>query len=603
MRGGRHRTSRRVFLLGGLALALPARALGGRRELVSEGRGQGRRGPQRARADTLISRDEPLLPQRAGRAGFRLLEPRRAPRFSTLGLHWRGAGEVWFRSAGADRVFGEWERAACCESPDEDSDEPAPRRGWHFGKPAYTDDAEWVQYRLRGEVRALRAHFLWTATRSLPRRRLAIADGPAIIPRSAWRANERIVRARPYYAERLELAVVHHTAGRRPNTPRKSAELVAAIQRYHVKANGWNDIGYNFLVDPFGQVFEGRRGGAEANVVGAHARGFNRGAVGVALIGDYHKGEPPTPEALAALAALLAWRLDVAHLDPATLRSLTSGGTSRHPRNSAVTLRSVSGHRDTDFTSCPGRRLYRELDGVAVAAAQTGLPKLYDPATEGTVGGPVRFTGRLSEELPWVVTVTDPAGSVVGKGPGHGSAIDWTWDATPALGGGPYAYAITAGEPAAVDAPAAEGDPSVEGGPPAEGDQPAEGAPSDEGDPPAEGDVAAEGGTAPEGEAPVGEIAVARTVRPASGLVAEPPPPPDPDPLPTPPPKPKGVPKRVPSWAWQMYRWHDKPRRNRGPRPDAPKRLPRWYWKWRKWRRRHARIAELIRIRREAGDS
>lgn len=530
---GRHRTSRRVFLLGGLALTLPLNAAGSARVFSDDRRG--------ARADELVSRDEPLLAGRTLQAGARVLQPRRAPQFSMVGLHWKGDGRVDYRTAGADRRFEPWQSAECCEQPDAGTGEPGTPRDWHYGKPAWTGDSEWIQYRLRGDVRALRAHFLWSEPRRLPLRRVMIAGAPAIIARGAWRANERIVRAEPYFAERLEVALVHHTAGKRPATPEEAGAIVAAIQRYHVSANGWNDIGYNFLVDPFGQIFEGRVGGIDANVVGAHARGFNRGAVGVALLGDYHTGGAPTQAALDALIALLAWRLDVAHLDPATLRGITSGGTGRHAAGVPVTLRSVSGHRDTDLTSCPGDHLYPHIDGVGAAAAAIGLPKLYDPAIEGVLGGPVRITGRLSEELPWTVTITDPAGVPISAGAGHGTVVDWTWDATLVTEGGPYTYTLAAGE----------------------------------------------------------------TVLPASGLVAEPPPPPPPvdtEALPTAPPKPKGVPKRVPAWAWEMYRWHDRPRGSRGPRPDAPKRLPRWYWKWRRWRLQHARIARLIRIRREAGE-
>ncbi|MGI9658170.1 MAG: N-acetylmuramoyl-L-alanine amidase [Gaiellaceae bacterium] len=534
MREVRHRTSRRSFLLGGLVLALPLKAASAARSK--------RKFDGLGRADEIVSRVEPLLSSRSLQSGFRTMAPRRAPRFSMVGLHWRGGGEVHYRVASGERVFGKWHRAECCEQPDVGSGEPAPRPGWHFGKPAWTADSEWIQYRVRGDIRALRAHFLWSEPQSLSGRQLAIADGPALIPRGGWGANERIVRAEPYYAEKLELALVHHTAGKRPGTRAQSAAIVKAIQRFHINVNGWNDIGYNFLVDPFGQIFEGRGGGIETNVVGAHARGFNRGAVGIALLGDHHTGGTPTPEALAALTALVAWRLDVAHLDPATLRGLTSGGTGLHPPNASVTLRSVSGHRDTDFTSCPGNHLYPHLDAVAVNAAATGLPKLYDPAVEGLIGAPVRFSARLSEELPWAVTVVDAAGTPVALGEGLGAAVDWTWDATLVSEGGPFSYSITAGE----------------------------------------------------------------TVRGVSGLVEEPPPPPpppDPEALPEPPPKPKGVPKRVPAWAWEMYRWHDQARANRGPRPEgAPKRLPRWYWKWRRWRLQHAKIAKLIRIRREAGE-
>ena len=138
----------------------------------------------------------------------------------------------------------------------------------------------------------------------------------------------------------------------------QSPAIVRAIQLYHVKGNGWNDIGYNFLVDRFGQVFEGRYGGIERNVVGAHAEGFNTGSVGVSLLGEY-SSLAVSQKARDALAALLAWRLDIAHVDPASTLSFISGGNARFPAGLPVFLRTVSGHRDAGFTDCPGQPALR----------------------------------------------------------------------------------------------------------------------------------------------------------------------------------------------------------------------------------------------------
>ena len=106
------------------------------------------------------------------------------------------------------------------------------------------------------------------------------------------------------------------------------------IEVYHVQGNGWNDIGYNFLVDRFGTVYEGRGGGIDRNVIGAHAQGFNSGTVGVALIGNFMRATP-TEAQQDALVRLLAWRLDVAHLDPlSTVVSPPAGTRSSAPASS-----------------------------------------------------------------------------------------------------------------------------------------------------------------------------------------------------------------------------------------------------------------------------
>src|SRR5436309_1872382 len=130
-------------------------------------------------------------------------------------------------------------------------------------------------------------------------------------------------RAPPTYASTLQLAVVHHTVTTNDYSCADSASIVRGIETYHVKANGWNDIGYNFLVDRCGNVFEGRYGGVDRNVVGAHSQGFNTGTVGVALLGTYQT-VAPTAAQRQALVNLLAWRLDVAHVDPLSLVAYVS---------------------------------------------------------------------------------------------------------------------------------------------------------------------------------------------------------------------------------------------------------------------------------------
>ena len=185
---------------------------------------------------------------------------------------------------------------------------------------------------------------------------------------------------------------MHHTAGSNSYTASQSAAIVRGIEIYHVKGNGWNDIGYNFLVDKYGQVFEGRYGGIDKNVIGAHAEGFNTGSFGVALLGTY-QSVAPTAAAKTALVNLLAWRMDIAHVDPLSTLTFTSGGNGRFSAGTPVFLRAVSGHKDTGFTSCPGTVVYGMLGALARQAAAAGLPKLYAPLVQGQLGGLVRFQG------------------------------------------------------------------------------------------------------------------------------------------------------------------------------------------------------------------
>jgi hypothetical protein len=350
--------------------------------------------------------------------------------FQLVGLHWQGPGRVSFRTHSLSGGWSGW-RAAAPEpedEPDHGSAEGASRRGWRLGNPYWVGRSDRLDVRTTGEIRRLRAWYVRTDVHREPLRTVASAGSPTILSRAAWSADERIVRATPIVAPRLQLAVVHHTAGAASTDLDVSAAIVRGIELYHVRANGWNDIGYNFLVDSAGNVFEGRRGGIDRNVVGAHAQGFNTGSVGVAVIGTY-SSRGITPAARAALVSLLAWRLDVAHVDPSQRLSFTSLGNPKYPAGRAVSLRAVSGHRDTGFTTCPGNALYAQLPGIAQEVARTGLPKLYAPVAQGTPGGPVTFTARLSTPEPWTVTVRDAGGIVVAQGTGVSSSVAWTWNA------------------------------------------------------------------------------------------------------------------------------------------------------------------------------
>ena len=217
--------------------------------------------------------------------------------------------------------------------------------------------------------------------------------------RSGWQADESIRRAKPVYADTLRMAYVHHTAGTNTYSRLEAPAVVRGIEVYHVKGNGWNDIGYNALVDRFGTVYEGRYGGIDRNVVGAHAKGFNTGSFGIAVMGDFRSVDPPAA-AVDALVQTLAWRLDLAHVDPLSTLNAISSGNERFVSGIPVFLRAISGHRDTGLTTCPGERLYAQLPTIARRVAALGLPKLYAPSATADESGGIRFTARLSSAPP-----------------------------------------------------------------------------------------------------------------------------------------------------------------------------------------------------------
>ncbi|MER5306556.1 N-acetylmuramoyl-L-alanine amidase [Streptomyces sp. NPDC002773] len=192
---------------------------------------------------------------------------------------------------------------------------------------------------------------------------------PAIVSRAGWGADESLVQNPPSYLNKVDAVFVHHTAGTNDYTCADSPAIIRAILTYHVRTNGWNDIGYNFFVDKCGTVFEGRAGGVDRPVLGAHTYGFNSYSSGISLLGDYENGGTPTAAAKQAIADLAAWKLGLHGVDPQAKVTLTAAAdTGVWTKGQAATLNTVSGHRDGYATLCPGATLYSALPGIRTAA-------------------------------------------------------------------------------------------------------------------------------------------------------------------------------------------------------------------------------------------
>ncbi|WP_121716982.1 peptidoglycan recognition protein [Streptomyces sp. E5N91] len=197
----------------------------------------------------------------------------------------------------------------------------------------------------------------------------AAPAAPAIASRAEWGADESLVADPPSYLDKVDAVFVHHTAGTNAYDCADSPAIIRAILTYHVKTNGWNDIGYNFFVDKCGTVFEGRAGGVDKPVRGAHTYGFNGYSAGVSLLGDYENGGTPSTAAKQAIADLAAWKLNLDGVDPEAEVTLTAAGdTGVYETGEKATLHTISGHRDGYATLCPGQALYDALPAVRTAA-------------------------------------------------------------------------------------------------------------------------------------------------------------------------------------------------------------------------------------------
>ncbi|MEV5956230.1 peptidoglycan recognition protein [Streptomyces sp. NPDC051987] len=196
-----------------------------------------------------------------------------------------------------------------------------------------------------------------------------IGPRPRIVTRRGWGADESLREKGFVYTGKIKAAFVHHTASGNGYRCSEAPSVIRSIYRYHVVSMGWRDIGYNFLVDKCGTIYEGRAGGVAKAVRGAHTLGFNNHSMGIAVIGTYgsHK---PSAAAVTAVARLTAWKLGLFGANPEGKTYLTSGGGNLYPKGKNVRLNVISGHRDGYATECPGAKLYAKLGSARTSSAR-----------------------------------------------------------------------------------------------------------------------------------------------------------------------------------------------------------------------------------------
>lgn len=181
---------------------------------------------------------------------------------------------------------------------------------------------------------------------------------PSHINRQDWGApyglSSQIFQPPAAYT-RVTHLIVHHSAGINVSSNWKG--VVASIFDFHVRTNGWQDIGYNWLIDPNGIIYEGRGGGE--NVRGAHMCGYNNNTMGVCVLGNFEIAEP-TDLALDALSSLLAYK--------ACKEDITTDGVSNINSYPGI-MHHISGHMQgcaPGHTSCPGKNLFSKLPSIRV---------------------------------------------------------------------------------------------------------------------------------------------------------------------------------------------------------------------------------------------
>ncbi|MFY9488638.1 MAG: N-acetylmuramoyl-L-alanine amidase [Solirubrobacterales bacterium] len=378
---------------------------------------------------------------RAASAHHRVVTLRSRATFHMVGFRWRGSGEPALRVRSFDGVrWSAWVEVAAAQSERPDSTGPL-REGADSGVsvPVWTGRATRLQVAVggRGFV-GLKAHFVKVAQRDSsgsPSGRLARVSGtggtppvapvapsqpasqetgrgadtpiaPPIITRTQWGADTYCKpRVKPSYGEVLG-TVVHHTVSTNAYSRAEAASVVLGICRFHRNSNKWNDVGYNLLVDRFGNVYEGRAGGADRAVVGAHSQGFNGQTSGIALLGTFTSARAPQA-ALSAVQAAVKWKLALAGVSRSERVALnsTGGAQNRYKNGRLVFARPVSGHRDLGSTTCPGNGVYPKLPSfqsyltpgsraatrMSLRLKRVGLP---DGSQTVAISGRLRSGGR-----------------------------------------------------------------------------------------------------------------------------------------------------------------------------------------------------------------
>ncbi|MFF4354488.1 peptidoglycan recognition protein [Streptomyces sp. NPDC001530] len=198
------------------------------------------------------------------------------------------------------------------------------------------------------------------------------AARPPIVPRSRWLdAASAHAQPAPRYDDRVVAIFVHHTDSPNGYNCADTPRIIRYLYAGQTDAKNWDDIGYNFLVDRCGTIYEGRAGGVDRPVTGAHAQGFNHRTAGVAAIGTFTAGTVVPRAMTEAIAALAAWKLGLSGIDPrAKVRLVSSNNLARYRAGTAAELPTVAGHNDGFMTSCPGAALTARLPEIRDLAAR-----------------------------------------------------------------------------------------------------------------------------------------------------------------------------------------------------------------------------------------
>lgn len=307
--------------------------------------------------------------------------------FNALGLHWKAdmpAGtdvnaEVRFSQDGEQ--WGDWQPVEKNGDELPDHIDQTKSAGETIGDLVFTDAARYFQYRLSltgnsaGQspaVTKMTASYidgkgyhesLLSATNIVRNVSAALSPpeasaNPNIISRAQWGANEALMTWPPEYFQPKKI-VIHHTVT--ANGDPDPVATIKSIYYYHAVSLGWGDIGYNYLIDQQGRIYEGRAGGN--GVSGAHALGWNDGSIGISVLGNYQVADI-NGAIYNAMVDLITYEANLNHINPSGSDYFEYyAGCNGGCNPTGIYAPNILGHRDLagNYTACPGQYLYARI--------------------------------------------------------------------------------------------------------------------------------------------------------------------------------------------------------------------------------------------------
>jgi hypothetical protein len=235
---------------------------------------------------------------------------------------------------------------------------------------------------------------------------------PVIYSRAQWGANESLRDKGSLHYFEIHAGFVHHTVNANGYSRSEVPGILRGIYAYHTQSRGWSDVGYNFLVDRFGRIWEGRAGGVDRPVVGAHTLGYNDYAFAMSAIGNYETARP-SKAVLQAYGSLFAWKLSLHGIDASSTKQVVGPDT----------FQAINGHRDAGSTACPGKYLYAKIPKIRTLAAeaQQGWDGRQLESDLASTAHPDLIVRRASDGRGFII----PTGGLLGFGSPRTSAGAW----------------------------------------------------------------------------------------------------------------------------------------------------------------------------------